>query len=121
MIETGNSDMHLKNFSLINFKQSFYTLSPAYDLVPTALLLSKKEDPEEVALSLNGKKLNLKLKNFKKLGQNLLILEKTVDHTIGRFLNGLPKMETLIQKSILSEKNKKKYQTLLIQQGLKLQ
>lgn len=52
---TGNSDMHLKNFSLITNQDDDVTLSPAYDLLSTALLLP--EDKEELALPLNGKKI----------------------------------------------------------------
>lgn len=60
----GNSDMHLKNFSLLETGQgtASYTLSPAYDLVPVKLFLP--EDQEDMALSLNGKKMNLRLKDF---------------------------------------------------------
>ena len=49
-----NADMHLKNFSLINQPGIGYALSPAYDLVSTALV--NPADEEELALTLNGKK-----------------------------------------------------------------
>ena len=60
----GNSDMHLKNFSLIenNPNSGFYTLSPAYDLLPVNVIMPA--DREELALSLNGKKTNLRKKDF---------------------------------------------------------
>ncbi len=58
----GNSDMHLKNFSLIEDENGNYSLSPAYDLLPVNLLI--KEDNEEFALSMNGKKNNIKRKDF---------------------------------------------------------
>jgi len=51
---TGNADMHLKNFSLIKNPVQGYILSPAYDLVATALV--NPADDEELALTLNGKK-----------------------------------------------------------------
>lgn len=61
---TGNSDMHLKNFSLIEQKPAAreYVLSPAYDLLPVNVIMP--EDTEETALTLNGKKSNLKRKDF---------------------------------------------------------
>lgn len=59
---TGNADMHLKNFSLINQPGIGYNLSPAYDLVSTALV--NPADEEELALTLNGKKRKLTRKDF---------------------------------------------------------
>jgi serine/threonine-protein kinase HipA len=49
---TGNSDMHLKNFSLIRSQDGEIRFSPAYDLLPTVLLLP--EDTEESALTMHG-------------------------------------------------------------------
>lgn len=51
---TGNADMHLKNFSLIKIPGTGHVLSPAYDLVATALV--NPADKEDLALTLNGKK-----------------------------------------------------------------
>lgn len=59
---TGNSDMHLKNFSLLYTPGGEVNLSPAYDLLPTTLLLP--EDTEESALTINGKKKKLNLNDF---------------------------------------------------------
>ena len=46
---TGNSDMHCKNFSLIDAGNGEYVLSPAYDLL--AVLLADPADTEEMAMS----------------------------------------------------------------------
>lgn len=61
---SGNSDMHLKNLSLIETApgSAAYVLSAAYDLLPVNVLLS--EDHEELALTLNGKKANLRRNDF---------------------------------------------------------
>lgn len=61
---TGNSDMHLKNFSLIETRAGSrkYVLSPAYDLLPVNLVMP--DDTEETALTLNGKKRNLTRRDF---------------------------------------------------------
>lgn len=59
---TGNADMHLKNFSLIEQPGLGMVLSPAYDLVNTALV--NPSDDEEMALNLNGKKKKLKKQDF---------------------------------------------------------
>lgn len=60
----GNSDMHLKNFSLIETAEgsSAYALSPAYDLLPVNVIMP--EDNEEFALALNGKKTHIRKKDF---------------------------------------------------------
>lgn len=59
---TGNADMHLKNFSLLEKPGLGMALSPAYDLVNTALL--NPEDDEEMALTLNMKKRKLNKQDF---------------------------------------------------------
>ncbi len=60
----GNSDMHLKNFSLIETSPGSqeYQLSDAYDMLPVNIILP--EDQEELALTLNGKKRNLRKNDF---------------------------------------------------------
>ena len=64
----GNSDMHLKNFSLIETDAGRYALSPAYDLLPVNVILP--EDTEQLALTLNGKKRNIRKKDFTALADN---------------------------------------------------
>ena len=61
---SGNSDMHLKNFSLIETApgSAAYVLSAAYDLLSVNVLLP--EDHEELALTLNGKKASLRRNDF---------------------------------------------------------
>ena len=61
---SGNSDMHLKNFSLIESKpnSSVYILSAAYDLLPVNVILPN--DIDQFALTMNGKKRNLRRNDF---------------------------------------------------------
>jgi serine/threonine-protein kinase HipA len=59
---TGNADMHLKNFSLLEQPGLGMVLSPAYDLVNTVLV--NPADDEEMALNLNGKRKKLKKQDF---------------------------------------------------------
>lgn len=75
---TGNSDMHLKNWSLV-CDGGTIELSPAYDLLPTRLLLS---DPEESALPLNGRKARLAPRDFLALATHLKIPEKVASQRI---------------------------------------
>jgi serine/threonine-protein kinase HipA len=59
---TGNADMHLKNFSLINEPGTGPVLSSAYDMVATALV--NPADHEDMALTLNGKKKKIGHRDF---------------------------------------------------------
>ena len=96
---TGNSDMHLKNFSLIETSEGSqeYILSPAYDLLPVNLLLP--EDIEQFALPMNGKKTNLRKKDFLEFAGAIHILQGTAERMI-RFLLG--KKEILLQLNQMS-------------------
>ena len=97
---TGNSDMHLKNFSLLQKENRRWELSPAYDLVPVKIILP--QDAEELALTLNGKKNRLKLRDFEIFGTSLKLndvqITKAVQRIIGSLTMFLP--ETL-QESFL--------------------
>lgn len=57
----GNSNKHLKNFSLIE-NNGVYVLSKAYDLLPVNVIFP--ENKEEFTLTLNGKKANIMKKRF---------------------------------------------------------
>ncbi len=86
---TGNADMHLKNFSLLYEADGTIRLSPAYDLLPTKLLTPK--DPEELALPMNGKKSNLRYKDFAAFGQALKLTDRQVSNAHNRMQNELTK------------------------------
>lgn len=98
---TGNADMHLKNFSLIQ-TASGYILSPAYDLVPTKILIP--DDTEETALTLNGKKNRLTASDFSALGVSLRLQVKVIKNMIQKavsiqdILNRIPALKLLPQK-----------------------
>lgn len=85
---TGNSDMHLKNFSLMESQPGSreYTLSPAYDLLPVNLVLP--EDKEETALTLAGRKAKLRRRDFLQLAPRLGLSDKTdgrlMDHVLSK-------------------------------------
>lgn len=104
---TGNADMHLKNFSLIKKDTNSYILSPAYDLVSSALVV--KSDSEELALTLNGKKRKLKKLDFIKSMELYKIDNKSIDNIFSKFLKLETKMTNIIQKSFLTEDLKTEY------------
>jgi len=107
----GNADMHLKNYSLIENEIGEYSLSPAYDLLNTELVIS--DDKEESALTINGKKNRLKRSDFDTLARSLKINEKAIAYIYNRFDKALPKWEELIKQSFLSKEMQVKYTELL--------
>ncbi len=110
---TGNADMHLKNYSLFGESTATMRLSPAYDLVPTKLLVPK--DIEEVALTLNGKKSNLRLKDFRELAERLEIQAKVQESVYLRLFKSLPKFEALIRDSFVTANKQYEYIDLIHQ------
>lgn len=107
---TGNNDMHLKNFSMIN-KADQWVLSPAYDLLNAAII--NPDDTEELALTLEGKKKRIKWENFEQLGKLLDLNEKQIRGIKKRFLKNKTIALEWIENSFLSHQYKEKYKTLL--------
>ena len=107
---TGNNDMHLKNFSMINSGDT-WTLAPAYDLLNVAIV--NPEDTEELALTLEGKKKKLKWEHFERLGINLGLNEKQLKGMVKRFQKNKPIAFQWIDNSFLSDEFKEKYKLLL--------
>ncbi|MFA4904575.1 MAG: HipA domain-containing protein [Desulfobaccales bacterium] len=109
---SGNEDMHLKNFSLIE-RDGKIELSPAYDLVNSFIALPKAS--EELALPLNGKKRNLTRSDLcdyfgmQRLGLNARI----IDQVLGGLATALPRMRELIAISFLSDAMNERYKRLL--------
>lgn len=100
----GNSDMHLKNFSLIETAQASraYRLAPAYDLLPVNLILP--EDKEDFALTMNGKKQHVRRKDFLIYAETINVPCKAAEMMIAGLLRQIPKWEKLCKESLLPEK-----------------
>ena len=107
---TGNNDMHLKNFSMIE-SDSGWKLAPAYDLLNVTILLP--EDTEELALTLAGKKSKLKKEHFEQLGIDLGLTDKQIKGVFKRMLKNKTKAIQLIESFFLSDVMKLSYKTLL--------
>jgi len=114
---TGNADMHLKNFSLIYIPDGMIQLSPAYDLLSTRLLISEKVDPEETALTLNGKKRNLTRRDFQALADILGIYQKQYDYIRDHFTKILPEMIAMTDQGFLSTQKSTEFKDVLKQRA----
>ncbi len=97
---TGNNDMHLKNFSMIE-SPSGWVLSPAYDLLNASIL--NPDDEEELALTLAGKKKKLKRDHFIQLGEGLGLTDKQIKGAFKRIERNTRKAIEWIDRSFLSE------------------
>jgi serine/threonine-protein kinase HipA len=109
---TGNEDMHLKNFSIIN-KDGKIELTPCYDMVNTTIEYKKQD--EEIALPIKGKKKNL-IKNIlidyfgkKRCELTGIVIDKVLE----TITSAVPQWRELINISFLSSDMKNKYHDLL--------
>lgn len=107
---TGNNDMHLKNFSMIE-SPSGWILAPSYDLLNVTILLP--EDTEELALTLDGKKKKLNWGHFEKLGLGLGLTDKQIQGVKNRMIKNKRKAVEWLNKSFLSDEMKESYRKLL--------
>lgn len=108
---TGNADMHLKNFSLINQPLTGPVLSPAYDLIATALV--NPADDEDMALTLNGRKKKIKRSDFEAAFTTLKLDPKQQDNIFIKMEKIVPKWERKIDLSFLTDEWKAMYKALI--------
>jgi serine/threonine-protein kinase HipA len=106
---SGNNDMHLKNFSMIESK-SAWILSPAYDLLNVTII--NPQDDEELALAIEGKKKKIKREHFEKLGEELGLSQKQLHGVFNRFSMNKEKAFHWIDNSFLTSKMKIAYGAL---------
>lgn len=108
---TGNADMHLKNFSLISNPGQGYSLCPAYDMVPSALVV--EGDNEELALNLNGKKRKINRNDFTNSMKRFKIEDKSIENIFSKFQNSFLSWTDFIGISFISEEMKSSYIELI--------
>jgi serine/threonine-protein kinase HipA len=108
---TGNADMHLKNFSLLEQPGLGMTLSPAYDLLNTALV--NPGDDEDMALTLNGRKKKLKKQDFIAAMNTLKVEEKQQQNIFKKMEKTLPKWLEWIDNSYLNKDFKALYKSII--------
>jgi len=103
---TGNADMHLKNFSLIKLPRQGYVLSPAYDLVATALV--NPADKEDLALTLNGKKKKITRNDFIAAFRTLNLDPQQQENIFRKMMNSKAAWMDFIGISFLSDEFKER-------------
>lgn len=115
---TGNSDMHCKNFSLIERTDIGYQLSPAYDLL--AVLLTGIKDEDELAMPLvgfgtddNQTIAGFNRASFVEVMYQSGIEEKISHRIIDKMCVSTQKWDTIIESSFLSDALKMAYKNLV--------
>ncbi len=97
----GNSDMHLKNFSMIETDEGSgeYVLSPAYDLLPVNVVMPA--DKEQFALPMNGKKQNIRKKDFLVFAENCGIVKTAAEKMVRNLTAMVPDWLSMCEESLL--------------------
>jgi len=109
---TGNNDMHLKNFSLVQTSYG-WALSPAYDLLNVSIV--NPEDKEELALTIAGKKKKISSKLLFDFGLGLGLTKKQIKAAFKRFHGLKTDIIALIETSFLSKDMQNAYVEILEQ------
>jgi serine/threonine-protein kinase HipA len=113
----GNSDMHLKNFSLRESSPGSreFTLSGAYDLLPVNVILP--EDKDQLALTMNGKKRNIRRNDFLIFAQNCGIGEKPANAMLNKLHSMRDELLHECAQSFLSDQLKSQMEVLITQRA----
>lgn len=109
---TGNSDMHLKNFSLLSPARGIYALAPAYDLLNVGLVF---DDPEELALTLDGRKNRITHMNFVNAMAGSGLDAKVIANIFRKMHRAAPQWNAIIEDSFLPPDLQAAYKALLKQ------
>ena len=118
---TGNSDMHLKNFSLIETDEGSgrYVLSPAYDLLPVNVLVP--EDNEQFALAMRGKKANIRRNDFLRFADGCGISRASDEKMIAAITAKKDKYITMCSGSLLPDRLKVRFAALIEERAVTLE
>ena len=98
----GNSDMHLKNFSLIREHDGEWHLSKAYDLVPVKTVMQADED--DLALTVNGKNRKLRFGDFRQAADSMRFTPVQFARSLKRVTSGVrAHLDEALARSFLSD------------------
>ena len=111
----GNSDMHLKNFSLIetDIGTEEYALSAAYDMLSTNVVIPA--DLEQFALTMNGKKQNIRRKDFLRFGDAIGLSQGVAEKLMERLSKYEETYLDMCEKSYLPDDTKERLKSLIRQ------
>lgn len=104
----GNTDMHLKNFSLID-QGGGYRLAPFYDVLPVMMLVKQND----MALTINGKQKKITKNDFFNFGKTIGIENWLASKLIGSVVESIKNSGPLIDSSYIPEEEKSRFKQFL--------
>lgn len=109
----GNSDMHLKNFSLIEtgIGNGEYVLSAAYDMLSTNVILPA--DQEQFALTMNGKKQHIRRNDFLRFGKAIGLQQNAAERMMEKIVKCEDRYLELCEHSYLPDDMKNQLKGLI--------
>ena len=109
----GNSDMHLKNFSMIEKAEGSieYVLSSAYDLLPVNAIMP--EDEEEFALTMCKKKRKIRRKDFLSFAGEIGIESVTAEKLLAKVIKEKETLLSMTDESYLSKRLKARLKEII--------
>ncbi len=107
----GNSDMHLKNFSLIGDNDGKYSLAPTYDQVSTRLVMP--EDTEDLAMPVNGFQNKVLPMDLRVAMEATGVQKKVVERIMRHFTTMTDKWDEIIDMSFISPNQKVEYKNII--------
>jgi len=109
----GNSDMHLKNFSLIETAPGSgeYVMSAAYDMLSTNVILPA--DQEQFALAMNGKKQHIRRNDFLRFGETIGLPLNSAEKMMERIVRCETCYLEMCEKSYLPDDMKERLKNLI--------
>lgn len=107
----GNADMHLKNFALYAPDDQRLQLTPAFDLLSSALAIP--EDPEECALTLNGRKRKLRRSDWLHFAEQARVPPRAAAKLIQHLTARQPQILEGIRRSLLPPDQQQRLITLV--------
>lgn len=121
----ANGDAHLKNFSLL-MKEGKWKLSPAYDLLNTALHVDGSDFALSGGFSVNHRKSDIYERtghpcrlDFERFGMSIGLLPVRIKKILNMF-NEIPsEVDALISRSFLTEKMKRSYRRIIAERTLR--
>lgn len=109
----GNSDMHLKNFSLIETApgSSEYVLSAAYDMVSSNVIIPA--DKEQFALAMNGKKQHIRRNDFLHFGEAIGLPRSSAEKMMEKIVKYEQRYLNMCESSYLPDEMKERLMDLI--------
>ena len=100
---TGNADMHLKNFSLYSETPGKHLLTPAYDMLSTALVM-----PED-----NGKKRKIRKEDFIASMQAAGLGDRVIENIFHKFWRSQEVWFAYVDRSFLPQEMKEEFKGII--------